>query len=129
MSVVKPDNSRKIITTVLLLLLSSLACTQAVVTATPTTPVTTPTTRPTMTPTASPAPLIPVGRSAIVKRVSVYVHTSADAASDIVGSVSGGDVVVILECVSDWCRIKAPSGWIWRGCLSGNDDLGCEAKQ
>jgi SH3-like domain-containing protein len=43
--------------------------------------------------------------------------------------LKAGETVTVLRCVGDWCRIKEPLGWVYRGCLSDNpDELGCTAK-
>jgi hypothetical protein len=43
--------------------------------------------------------------------------------------LSAGETVVILRCAGDWCRVKNPAGWVFRGCLSDNpNELGCSAK-
>ena len=48
----------------------------------------------------------------------------------VIGTLAAGDVVTVLECKDNWCKVSLleQTGYIYRGCLSGNDDLGCEAR-
>ena|SRR5574343_378450 len=39
-----------------------------------------------------------------------------------------GQAVTVLGCKDNWCQIQDPPGWVFRGCLSGNNDLGCQAR-
>jgi hypothetical protein len=130
MMLTTPDNSRKIVTTLLIVLLSSLACTQAgaVATLTPTAPP------PTLTPSPAPARVTPSAtaedETAIITAI-VYVRQSADANSAAVGSLETGAEVEIVECTGEWCEVRTDvlTGFVWRGCLSDNPDgLKCEAK-
>jgi hypothetical protein len=38
--------------------------------------------------------------------------------------------VTVIECKDNWCQISTNvlTGYVFRGCLSGNTDLGCSAK-
>jgi hypothetical protein len=113
---------------ILALILASLACQQAgaVATFTPS-PV-----PPSPVPTASAVPATATEedvQTARVRQYSVNVHELADAASAVTGWVYADDVVTVLECDGDYCRIENPPGWIYRGCLTGYEEgRGCEAK-
>lgn len=81
----------------------------------------------TVTPTAAPSETAEVQTATVTKPV-VRIHQAPD--SDVItGYLSEGDKVVILACDGDWCQIKAPEGFVFRGCLSDNPNkLGCQAK-
>jgi hypothetical protein len=113
-----------------LLILAGLACMEPVPTLTVTASVTSvPTTQPaplvvqttTATPTAKP--------DTATIQATVYVRQSADANSEAVASLTTGQTVEIVKCLGEWCKIKKPLGYVWRGCLSDNPDgLLCQAK-
>jgi hypothetical protein len=68
-------------------------------------------------------------QTARVRQYSVNVHELADAASAVTGWVYADDVVTVLECDGDWCKIAEPPGWVYRGCLTGYEEgRGCEAR-
>jgi uncharacterized protein YgiM (DUF1202 family) len=91
----------------------------------PPTAAPTPTVTPTLPPTSSPTEA--EADTATVRQVAVYVHTSADVNSAVVDTVSGGDVVTVIECQGDWCEIE--QGYIWRGCLEEYaEERKCEAR-
>ncbi len=72
-------------------------------------------------------PTIANAWTAKVRLPTVYVHSEPDG--DVTGAVTVGSTVTIIKCVDNWCKLKKPAGWIFRGCLSDNPDkLGCEAK-
>ena len=127
---------KKPILAILALILASLACevhaAQSVPTVTPVS-VVSDTATPEIaslpeakTPTASPtAP----GKDTATIQATVYVRQSADASSDAIGSLKTGDTVEIVKCAGQWCEIKRPSGYVWRGCTSNNPDgLLCQAR-
>ena len=91
-------------------------------------PAPSPTAAPTATATASPEPTAEanVGQFAQVITPVVRVHVEPDVASEVVHWLTTGEAVSVLEIAGDWARVE--QGWVWRGCLSGNDDLGCEAE-
>lgn len=113
------------------LILASLACMTQVETPTPA-PMATVTNTPrienTRTPVPSPTPTMDAVRKnvAIVRQATVNVHGTPGG--NVIGWVSGGDTVTVVSCEGDWCKIEDPAGYVWRGCLSGNEDLGCQAK-
>ena len=127
MTVVKPDHTRKLLTTLLVLVLSVLACSQPLPDSS-TTPVTTPTVS-VETPDNSvveSADNTPIWRTTVARPV---VNVRAKPDGPILDSLRAGASVEILECTKNWCRIKKPAGWVWRGCLSDNPaKLGCQAK-
>jgi hypothetical protein len=116
---------------VTILVLVTLACGQYVPTVTPTADAPTAAPTPTVTPTAAPT-ISPTEAGAqdvaIVRQAFVNVRTEPDGA--VIGYVEAGQEVSVLGCDGDWCEIStdALSGWIFRGCLIGNDDLKCEAR-
>jgi hypothetical protein len=111
--------------------LSVLACAVPVPTTVPvrtavsTTVVTTPLPTVVKPPTT---PATPGSQTATVVKPVVRVHAAPDS-DEITGYLSSGDEVTILECDGDWCQIKNPDGFVFRGCLSDNPKrLGCQAK-
>jgi uncharacterized protein YgiM (DUF1202 family) len=123
-----PDNTRKIFTTLLFLVLSSLACTQAVVTPTPPAPTTlppSPTPAATVTPQATGTALVDV-QTAIVR--AALVNVRANPGGEVVGQIEAGQEVEIVGTDGDWVQIADPAGWVWAGCLSGINEKGCTAK-
>lgn len=103
----------------------TLACTQAVVTP-PVTPSPSPVPAVTRTPEATPAAR--TGATATVLRAVVNLRDNPGGV--VIGNLEAGDTVTVLECLGDWCKVKSleQMGYIWRGCLSGNPDVGCEAR-
>lgn len=127
MTVVKAYNTRAILTTVLVLVLSVLACSQPLP-STPTTPVTTvlTTVRVTTVTPDNTSDNTPEWR-AVVERPVVNVRAEPDGT--VISQLRAGVSVEVLECTATWCRIAKPAGWVWRGCLSDNPkNLGCQAK-
>lgn len=113
-----------------LLVLAGLACMEPVPTLT-----VTPTASP--VPTVQPAPLVvqvtattPTAKpDTATIQATVYVRLFADADSEAVASLTTGQTVEIVKCSGEWCKIKKPLGYVWRGCLSDNPDgLLCQAK-
>jgi uncharacterized protein YgiM (DUF1202 family) len=129
----------KVLSAVVILLLSSLACEQAVVTVTPTTvaeAVTTPDNTPPPTLRPSPSPTVTAEADTATIRATVYVRQAADAASAEVGSLETGQTVEVLACDGSWCEIEymfedtAVRGYVFRGCTSNNPEkLSCEVRQ
>ncbi len=113
-----------------------IACGQYV-TPTPTpTPAPSATRTPTHSPTApatqTAAALIPVATwTATIRQATVNVRAEPDGA--VVGQLSAGDSVQVIECADTWCNVTVPelelTGWVWRGCLDGvQSSAGCVAK-
>lgn len=116
-------NTRVMVIPTVVILLSMLACNQQVTTPIPKTPSAAlqqpqePTTTVTTTPEWT----------AEVSQVKVNIRSEPDG--DVVGYLQSGDRVTLLKCVDNWCQIREPAGWIWRGCLSDNPlKSKCEAK-
>jgi hypothetical protein len=123
----------KYLVAVSILVAASLACGQIVSTPTPTAATGTPAVSlPSPVPTASAVPPTATEegvQTARVRQYSVNVHELADAASAVTGWVYADDVVTVLECDGDWCKIAEPPGWVYRGCLTGYEEgRGCEAR-
>ncbi len=125
------DNIQRLLVTLGILVLSSMACGQYVTPLPDNTPTTLP---PTLTETVVQTPTTvsttvttPVW-TATVSQVQVNVRDEPDG-NTVIGYLVSGDEVVISRCVGDWCKIKEPVvGWIFKGCLSIGSDLGCSSK-
>lgn len=103
----------------MILVAVSLACNQEV----PGTPTSTATRLAAKTPIATATQ----SWNAIVAEPFVNVREAPEGA--VIGTLRAGDMVEILECAKNWCRIQRPGGWIWRGCLSDPPkNLGCQAR-
>jgi hypothetical protein len=132
MTVVNPLQHRRALISWVVLLLSVLACSVPVPTTvpawtdTPTAVLSAMLTTPIAAMTTAPTLLVP--QTAVIIRPVVRVHASPD--SDVItGYLSAGDEVTILACEGDWCQIRTPAGFVFRGCLSDNPaGLGCRAK-
>jgi hypothetical protein len=135
-----PDNTLKILTTVLVLVLSSLACMEQVATPTPAVPVGTPSTPsplpPTATRRAAPSATAEAQdvQTAVVLPVALNVRQSPGGASTNKYLYSG-DPVEVGVCADKWCEIVATidgqevTGFVYQGCLSEvAGELRCEAK-
>lgn len=124
---------KPILAAILAAILASLSCgtyvtpTPTVSPVTPTAPAT-PTLPPTATVTVSAAVASSTDTAAVI-RSSVAVHTTPDS-KELAGYVYGGQQVDVLSCSGDWCEIRTDvlTGFVFRGCLSGNEDKGCTAK-
>jgi SH3-like domain-containing protein len=59
-----------------------------------------------------------------------FVNVRAEPNGEVVGQIENGTSVLVIECIDDWCQIEADKfdGYVFRGCLTGNEDLGCTAK-
>lgn len=58
-----------------------------------------------------------------------FVNVRAAPDGTVIGTLRAGDAVEVLECASNWCRVREPGGWIWQGCLSYRPaGLECRAK-
>jgi hypothetical protein len=117
---------------VLILILASLACTQAVTTA-----VTPTATRMAATRTAKPVTTaVTTTTPQIVKVSRPLVNVRKESGGEVVGTIKEGDTVNVMFCGTDpnkdnyqWCELEQPFGYVWQGCLTGlNKNLGCEAK-
>ena len=118
----------------IVLALSALAC-GTYITPTPTlaptvanTSTPSPTPQPTAQPSPSPAASVQA-QTATVSTAVVRVHAEPDVLSATTASLEAGQIVTVLECADNFCKIEQPAGWVWRGCLSDNpEQLGCEAR-
>lgn len=72
-------------------------------------------------PTATPRP---------TARVVGYVVQVRDAEGIVRDWLKLGDVVTVLGCKDNMCKVSTNvlTGYVFRGCLSGNADLGCKEK-
>jgi hypothetical protein len=64
-------------------------------------------------------------------RVLPEVLSVRDSAGGIVIDwLQADQLVTVIECKDKWCQISTNvlTGYVFRGCLSGNTDLGCSAK-
>jgi hypothetical protein len=120
----------RLLTFLTLVFLTSAACAIQVPNSTPNALATPRRTPPVPTASAVPPTATEEGvQTARVRQYSVNVHELADAASAVTGWVYADDVVTVLECDGDWCKIAEPPGWIYRGCLTGYEEgRGCEAR-
>ena len=114
---------------ILALILASLSCTQmsGIATFTPTAKaMNTATFSPTATATIPTATAD--ADTAQVVRPIVNVRSAPEG--EVIGSLSEGDVVTVLQCSGNWCEVETNvlKGYIYQGCLSISDGLGCEAK-
>jgi hypothetical protein len=122
--------ARRILIAIVVMTAASLACTFQV-----STPVMTTTPKPTETVVMTAAPKISTTTPNWTAEVELPTVNLRDAPCDEKGENCGyptgkylkaGDTVIILRCVYDWCRVKEPVGWVYRGCISDNPkDLGC----
>lgn len=128
--------SNRLLLSVVVILLSSLACTQAgeVSTATPASTATA-TPPPTRHPTLTPASITTDTTTATIK-ATVYARAAADSNSAEVGSLETGQAVVIVGCSGEWCEIEPQAEWdvehafVFRGCTDNNPDgLKCEVRK
>lgn len=107
----------------------SLACGQIVApTTTPAnTQLPTLTPLPTLTRTAKPEIANTSTWTTTVTRPLVNVRQSPNG--KVVDTLRTGTEVEIVQCSGNWCKIREPAGYVWRGCLSDNPaKLGCAAK-
>lgn len=119
----------RVVLAVGVLALSVLACTQAVVTPSPVpTVANTSTAVPTLARATQTAPAPRTVETATVLRAVVNVREVPGG--KVVGYLEAGQVVTVLECTDDYCKISTGvlTGYVWRGCISGNDDRRCEAR-
>jgi uncharacterized protein YgiM (DUF1202 family) len=119
-------NTRVLLSAVVMVL-SSLACTQAVVVPTVTaTPPPSASPSPVPTTTATPRETEAAADTAVVR--AAVVNVRAMPGGEVVGQIEAGQEVEIVACVDDWCQIVDPAGFVFQGCLSIADGQGCEAK-
>jgi hypothetical protein len=126
-----PDNTLKILTTVLVLVLSSLACMEQVATPTPAAMEPSPTPSPvpaTATRRAAPSATAEAQdvQTAVVRAALVNVRAMPDG--EVIGQIEAGQEVEIVECQDNWCLLIEPAGYVFQGCLSIADGQGCEAR-
>ena len=134
MTVVKHDNTLTTVLFIVVLVLSSLAC---VVSAFPVTTLTTPPTTlaPVITPVSDniqdlyiiPSPTATLSPD-MAQIVAPVVNVRAKPDGDVIGTLKAGDAVTVLSCDGNWCEIADPAGYVFKGCLSVESGLGCEAK-
>ena len=92
-------------------------------------PVLTVTATATKLPTVTPKPVPTVFKSWKAEVKLPTVNLRAEPSGRVIGSLTVGTIVEVAECVGNWCRIKKPAGWVWRGCLTDNPEKkGCVAK-
>ena len=130
----------KVLTTVLALLLSTLACGQYITPTpdnSPTTAVTTPapaTLAPSATPTQpAPSRTAEAGEVATVK--AALVNVRAEPAGEVVRQLEAGQAVTVLDIVTlengeQWAQIETEgaAGYVFLGCLSIGEGKGCVAR-
>lgn len=118
---------KRLLLTLLTLALASLACSQPIPNAAPV-PTETPLGTALVAEISTPNVLeTPNAWTTTIVRPVVNVRDRPDG--KVEASLRAGASVEILECTEQWCRIKKPAGWVWRGCLSDNPaKLGCQAK-
>lgn len=110
---------KRILLTLLTLVLASLACSQPIPNAVP-------------VPTSTALGVTETAESpnewtTTVIRPLVNVRKSPNGA--VVDTLRTGTEVEIVQCSGNWCKIREPAGYVWRGCLSDNPaKLGCAAK-
>jgi hypothetical protein len=116
----------RVLLSMTVLAVMSLACQQAMIV-------------PTSTPTPSPVPATATRRAApsatatsedvqtaVVRAALVNVRAMPDG--EVIGQIEAGQEVEIVECQDNWCLLVEPAGWVFQGCLSIADELGCTAK-
>ena len=126
---------KKTILAILAAILANLACVVSAF------PVTT-TSAPVITPVSDniqdlyiiPSPTVTLSPD-MAQIVAPTVNVRQTPDGTVIGTLKAGDAVTVLGCGTDpeaddyrWCSIAEPSGYVWQGCLSINDGLGCEAK-
>lgn len=123
MSVVGRDNRRNVLSAMLIIMLSVIACNQPIPTTLPTAVVILTAIRTTLTPTPDNTP----ERTAVVSRPVVNVRETSNG--KVIGFLRAGESVEIVECKNNWCQISSPiAGFVFLGCLDIESDLGCTAK-
>lgn len=115
---------------VLALSFSVLACTVQLLKPVPTVTAGPPTeaAQPTDTPTRRPIVPTEAGVKFTAEVLQAVVNVHAEPGGPVTSWIRGGDRVTVLGCAGDWCQIENPAGYVWRGCISGNEDIGCQAK-
>lgn len=121
---------QKTILAILALILASMACgTYVTVTPDPTAILPTVTLSPTLAellPTAT-ARVIPTEQQAATI-VQPFVNVRSAPDGDVIGFLRAGDMVSVLSCSELWCEIETPAGYVWKGCLTIESELGCSAR-
>lgn len=109
---------------ILALILASPACVMSAAQIVPT---------PTRTafPTPTPTPRPQATGTEVVRQIAVVraalVNVRAEPGGEVIGQLVAGTDVRIIGCADGWCEIE-PGGYVFQGCLSINDGLGCEAR-
>ena len=76
--------------------------------------------------TLTPRPSATPRKTAQVLPSVLRVH---DADGIVIDWLEQGQIVTIVICKdNNFCEIEKPFGYVWRGCLSDNSDLGCKEK-
>lgn len=109
-----------------ILILTTLACQMEVSRPTPSAEIL-PTDAPTQLPTVEILPTDTPPWTATVKMAQINVREEPDGET-VVGYLKAGYEVTIVRCVDNWCKIENPYGWVFKGCLTIESNLGCEAK-
>jgi SH3 domain-containing protein len=121
--------NRSILAAILAAILASLSCGQYV---TPT-PASIEAPAASATPTRTPPPPTPTPQAAATEQTAKVIAAAVNIRSkpngEVVGQIFAGQSVTILSCDGDWCKIKHPLGYVWRGCLSVESGLLCQAKE
>jgi hypothetical protein len=65
-------------------------------------------------------------QTAVVRAALVNVRAMPDG--EVIGQIEAGQEVEIVECQANWCLLVEPAGYVFQGCLSIADELGCTAK-
>lgn len=109
---------KRILLTLLTLVLASLACSQPIPNAVP-------------VPTSTALGVTETAESpsewtSKIIRPLVNVRQSPNGA--VVASLKAGASVEIVQCSGSWCKIREPAGWVFKGCLDLDSELGCAAK-
>lgn len=79
--------------------------------------------------TSTPSPTVSTPSAYSAKILLPLVNVRKSPNGETVDTLKAGDFVEILSCSANWCKIKDPPGYVWRGCLSDNPDkLKCLSK-
>ena len=127
-----PTMNKPILAAILVLILATLSCQQAITPVVPVSPV--PTTSPILaddTATAQPVSSPTVSKVVTATVSHPVVNVRDNPGGIVIGSLQSGDTVTVVSCKDNWCEISTDvlSGFVYRGCISDNPDkLGCEAR-
>lgn len=127
MTVVKGLQQSKIMLSAVVILLSMIACEIQV---SPPTPSPTP-------PPSATLHLVATAKATDAQAsidtatvVQATVNLRAEPDGDVIGALAAGDTVVLLSCDGDWCQVEylEQTGYVFKGCLSVESSLLCQAK-